>query len=352
LASGSLAVGDIVSLRVDDARRRRTRANHSATHILHEALRQVLGPHVAQKGSLVAPDRLRFDFSQPAPVSEEQIARVEDIANDVVLEDTPVETHLMAVDEAIASGALALFGEKYGDEVRVVAMGRPRGDGPGGRAFSVELCGGTHVGRTGQIGLIKVVAEQGVAAGVRRIEALTAEGARAHLEGSDRRLREIAAMVKAPPEEAPAKVAAALAERRNLERQVGDLSRKLALGGPQDTGQTRDVGGITVIAKAVHGVAPKDLRALVDAAKRQVRSGVVAMVGVGEDGRAGLVVGVTDDLTGAHDAVELARRGAAVLGGKGGGGRPDLAQAGGPDGARAEEALEAICSYLREVQAA
>ena len=357
LAQGpALRVGDAVGLHVDAERRSRARANHSATHLLHEALRQVLGEHVAQKGSLVAPERLRFDFSHPRPMSAEEIARVETLANDIVLANTPVRTRLMAVDDAIASGALALFGEKYGEEVRVVAMG-PAAAGAGARSprpWSVELCGGTHVSRTGDIGLIAITGEQGVAAGVRRIEALTGPAARGHLTQQDRRLREVAALVKAPADEVARKVAALVEERRSLERQVSELRRRIAMGAGEGEGEseTRTVAGIRVIARIVEGVQPKDLRALVDAGKRRLGSGVVAIVGLGEDGKAGLVVGVTDDLTASHDAVELVRRGAAVLGGKGGGGRADLAQAGGPDGARAAEALDAIRAALGEVTAA
>jgi alanyl-tRNA synthetase len=289
-------------------------------------------------------------------MSAEEIARVETLANDIVLANTPVRTRLMAVDDAIASGALALFGEKYGEEVRVVAMG-PAAAGAGARSprpWSVELCGGTHVSRTGDIGLIAITGEQGVAAGVRRIEALTGPAARGHLTQQDRRLREVAALVKAPADEVARKVAALVEERRSLERQVSELRRRIAMGAGEgeSESETRTVAGIRVIARIVEGVQPKDLRALVDAGKRRLGSGVVAIVGLGEDGKAGLVVGVTDDLTAAHDAVELVRRGAAVLGGKGGGGRADLAQAGGPDGARAAEALDAIRAALGEVTAA
>jgi alanyl-tRNA synthetase len=356
LEQSPLHVGDTVRLTVDHSRRSRARANHSATHLLHEALRQVLGEHVAQKGSLVAPERLRFDFSHPRPMSAEEIARVETLANDIVLANTPVRTRLMAVDDAIASGALALFGEKYGEEVRVVAMGPAAAGGRSPRPWSVELCGGTHVSRTGDIGLIAITGEQGVAAGVRRIEALTGPAARGHLLQQDRRLREVAAVVKAPADEVAQKVAALVEERRSLERQVSELRRRIAMGAGEGEGEgegeTRTVAGIRVITRIVEGVQPKDLRALVDASKRRLGSGVVAIVGLGEDGKAGLVVGVTDDLSTSLDAVELVRRGAAVLGGKGGGGRADLAQAGGPDGARAAEALDAIRAALGEVTAA
>ena len=351
--SKPLALEQAVRLEVDHARRSKARANHSATHLLHEALRQILGTHVAQKGSLVSPERLRFDFSHTSPMSDEEIASVEDLANDVVTQNTPVTTRVMAQEDAIASGALALFGEKYGDEVRVVSMGPVSEAAPGEnappRAWSVELCGGTHVSRTGDIGLVIVTAEQGVAAGVRRIEALTGAAARRHLRDSERRLRDVAALVKAPADDAAERVSALVEERRGLERQLADLRRRIALG-PADGGGGDDglktISGIKVMARSVEGVQPRDLRSLVDEGKKKIGSGIVAIVGVTEDGKAGIAIGVTDDLIDRHDAVELVRCGAAVLGGKGGGGRADLAQAGGPDGARAAEALEAICAAL------
>ncbi len=348
-----------VRLVVDRDRRARARANHSATHLLHEALRQILGNHVAQKGSLVQPERLRFDFSHPKPASREEVEAVESLANDILLENTLVTTRVMAVDDAIEAGALALFGEKYGEEVRVVFMGPVQDAEQGGAgrvgAWSVELCGGTHVARTGDIGLITVTAEQGVASGVRRIEAFTGAAARSYLEAGDRRLREVAALVKARPEDVPEKVAALVEERHSLERQVADLKRRIAMAPSNGSGaedKVRVISGINVLARSVEGVQPKDLRALVDAGKSKIGSGIVAIVGVGEDGKASLVVGVTDDLTKAHDAVELVRRGASVLGGKGGGGRADMAQAGGPDGARAQDAIDVILAALSETASA
>jgi alanyl-tRNA synthetase len=350
LEKGSLKVGEEVTLEVDHARRTATRAHHSATHLLHEALRQVLGEHVAQKGSLVEPGRLRFDFSHQKPMTRDEIRAVEDLANAMILQNEPVETHLMTPEAAIGQGALALFGEKYGEEVRVVSMGKSDTSTRAGHAYSIELCGGTHVRRTGDIGLLKIVSESAVAAGVRRIEALTGEAARAYLATQDERVREAAELLKVSPDEVITRLAAIIDERRKLERQLADAKRELALGGSTggDGGASavRELGGIKLLARIVQGVAPKDLRGLIDDAKRQLGSGVAAIVGVSEEGKAGLVVGVTDDLTATYDAVELARIGAEALGGKGGGGRPDLAQAGGPDGAKADQALEAIAAKI------
>jgi alanyl-tRNA synthetase len=342
-----LKVGDVVRLRINSDLRNDIRRNHSATHLLHEALRQVLGDHVAQKGSLVAPDRLRFDFSHPKPMTLAEIERVEDIANDIVLQNSPVTTRLMALDDARASGARALFGEKYGDEVRVVAMGEGSGNTLG---WSVELCGGTHVKRTGDIGLISGLSDSGVAAGVRRLEALTGKAARKAAEKQVQVAKAAAAELKVPLEDMPARVAALLDERKKLERDLTDARKKLAMGGGAkvagEASDVRQVNGVKLIARAVTGIELKDLRSLADEGKKQVGSGVVAIVGLSEDGKAGLVVGVTDDLTKRFNAVELVKKGAAVLGGKGGGGRPDMAQAGGPDGAKAEAALKAIEAAL------
>jgi alanyl-tRNA synthetase len=341
---GKLALGAALSLKVDNQRRTTIRRNHSATHLLHEALRQVLGDHVAQKGSLVAPDRLRFDFSHPKPMSEQEIGQVEDIANDVVLANSPVTTRLMAVDDAIASGARALFGEKYGEEVRVVAMGEA-GNAMG---WSVELCGGTHVQRTGDIGLISVVAESAVAAGVRRIEALTGTAARKRANGIVKAAGDTAGVLHVSVADMPARVAALVDERRKLERDLGEAKKKLAMGGGRTDGAdaVRQVGDVKLLARAVEGIDLKDLRSLADEGKKQVGSGVVAIVGVTGEGKAGVVVGVTADLTERFSAVDLVRLGAEALGGKGGGGRPDMAQAGGPDGGKAHAALEAIAAAL------
>jgi alanyl-tRNA synthetase len=354
---GSFKAGEAVELEVDHARRTATRANHSATHLLHEALRQVLGLHVAQKGSLVSPERLRFDFVHQKPMTADEIAAVERLANEIVLENGPVETRLMALEDAKASGAMALFGEKYGDEVRVVSMGHLGDDGlkPGAnKAWSVELCGGTHVRRTGDIGLVKIVAESASSAGVRRIEALTGDGARAYLADADARLKEAAAVLKTRPEDLVDRLKVLVEERKVIERQLADAKKQIALGGgfvgngsPASAADAvRTVGNIRLLARSVQGLNPKDLRGLVDDGKKQVGSGVVAIVGVTEDGKAGIAVGVTDDLVKTWSAVDLVRAGAEALGGKGGGGRPDMAQAGGPDGSKAPDALAAIEARL------
>jgi alanyl-tRNA synthetase len=345
--AGSLEVGQSVELAVDHQRRGAIRANHSATHLLHEALRQVLGDHVAQKGSLVAPDRLRFDFSHPKPINDDELEAVEDLANRVLLQNEPVVTKLMAVDDAIESGARALFGEKYGDEVRVVSMGHPNDGAQANKAFSVELCGGTHVQRTGDIGLITVVSEGAVAAGVRRLEAMTGEAARRHLRQESRRLHDIAGLLKAPIDEAPDRLSALVEDRRRLERDLADARRKLAMGGGGSGGEpVREIGGVKVMTRAVSGVEMRDLKSLADEGKKRLGSGIVAIVGVAEDGKAGIVVGITEDLTQRFDAVSLVRAGAEKLGGKGGGGRRDMAQAGGPDGSQAEAALAAVEAAL------
>ena len=344
---GAVTTDDAVGLEIDHKRRSAIRANHSATHLVHAALRNVLGHHVAQKGSLVAPERLRFDFSHPKPVEASEIEAVEALANEVVLEDAPVETRIMDREEAIKSGAMALFGEKYGDEVRVVKMGTVP-DGVPDRPYSVELCGGTHVGRTGEIGLVTVLGEGAVAAGVRRIEALTGAAARKHLADQEKRLKAVASVLRVRPEDAAERVANLVEERRKLERDLAEARKRLAMGGGNGAvgDGVRDVGSTKFLGRAVSGIQPKDLKGLVDAGKQTVGSGVVAIIGVADDGKAGIVVGVTDDLTERFNAVELVRMGAEALGGRGGGGRPDMAQAGGPDGSKADAALAAIESVL------
>jgi alanyl-tRNA synthetase len=349
VASGKVATGAVVEMEVDHLRRARICANHSATHLVHEALREVLGTHVAQKGSLVAPDRLRFDFSHPKPIDDTELQRIEDIANEIVLQNEPVTTRLMAVDDAIAEGAMALFGEKYGDEVRVVRMGTALGGEKAGKAYSVELCGGTHVAATGDIGLVRLVAEGAVAAGVRRIEALTGEAARRHLDEQDRRLKAAASALKVAPAEVVGRLEAVLEERRRLERELSEARKKLALGGGGGSAaaqETENVNGVGFMGRVVSGVSPKDLKPLADEGKKQLGSGIVVFVGTGEDGKASVVVGVTDDLTGRYSAVDLVRAASAAIGGKGGGGRPDMAQAGGPDGDRAGDAVEAVKAAL------
>ena len=339
---GTLKVGDALRLEVDHVRRSAIRRHHSATHILHEALRQVLGDHVAQKGSLVAPDRLRFDFSHPKPMTAQEIERVEDIANDVVLQNAPVTTRLMAVDDAIASGARALFGEKYGDEVRVVAMGESGGNAMG---WSVELCGGTHVRRTGDIGLIAGLTDSGVAAGVRRIEALAGTSARKFTHHLGELAKAASAELKVPLDEMPSRLTQVLDERRKLERELSEAKKKLAMGGgasAQGADGVRVVGDVKLLARVVEGIEIKDLKSLADEGKKQLGSGVVALVTTTADGKASIVVGVTPDLVAQFSAVDLVRKASEVLGGKGGGGKPDMAQAGGPDGSKAEDALKAI----------
>jgi alanyl-tRNA synthetase len=346
--NGPLKLGDAVRLDVDHDRRSAIRANHSATHLLHEALRQVLGDHIAQRGSLVAPDRLRFDFVHPKPITAEELARVEDIANDVVLENDEVVTRLMGLDEARDAGARALFGEKYGDEVRVVSMGRTaRERGENALGWSVELCGGTHVRRTGDIGLISVTSESAVASGVRRIEALTGRQARHHANDTITLAKTAANELRTTLEDMPQRIASLMEERKKLERDLSDARKKLAMGGGGGNGATaagavREVGNVKLMARAVEGVETKDLKSLVDDGKKQIGSGVVAIVGVTGDGKAGVVVGVTSDLTSRYNAVNLVRVASEALGGKGGGGRPDMAQAGGPDGGKADAALSAI----------
>jgi alanyl-tRNA synthetase len=345
---GTLKAGAALQLEVDHARRSAIRANHSATHLLHEALRQVLGDHIAQRGSLVAPDRLRFDFVHPKPITAEELARVEDIANEVVLENDEVVTRLMGLDEARDAGARALFGEKYGDEVRVVSMGRTaREHGVNALGWSVELCGGTHVRRTGDIGLISVTSESAVASGVRRIEALTGRQARHHANDSIALAKTAANELRTTLEDMPSRIASLMEERKKLERDLSDARKKLAMGGGGGDGAAaasavREVGNVKLMARAVEGVETKDLKSLVDDGKKQIGSGVVAIIGVTGDGKAGVVVGVTSDLTARYNAVDLVRVASEALGGKGGGGRPDMAQAGGPDGAKADAALSAI----------
>ncbi len=347
VARGVARKGAAVEMKVDHARRRRIRSNHSATHLLHEALREVLGTHVAQKGSLVAPDRLRFDFSHPKPISAEEIERVEAFANEIVVQNEPVTTRLMAVDDAIAEGAMALFGEKYGDEVRVVRMGTAVHGAKSGKAYSVELCGGTHVSATGDIGLVRVVSEGAVAAGVRRLEAMTGEAARRHLDEQDRRLKAAAAALKVAPGDVVERLETILEDRRRMERELADARRKLALGGGAAAGgpEAKTVNGVKFLAQVAEGVPAKDLKAIVDEAKTKLGSGVAMMVATAE-GKAAVVVGVTDDLTQRYNAVDLVRAASEQLGGKGGGGRPDMAQAGGPDGAKAAEAVAAVEALL------
>jgi alanyl-tRNA synthetase len=348
IREGKLATGDAVELVVAHDRRSRMRSNHSATHLLHEALRETLGDHVAQKGSLVAPERLRFDFSHPKPISEEELRKVENIANEIILQNSPVVTRLMAVDDAIEAGAMALFGEKYGDEVRVVSMGTATQGDKAGKTYSLELCGGTHVRQTGDIGLVRIVSEGAVAAGVRRMEALTGEAARLYLEEQDERVKAIASALKTTPSEALDRVNSLLDERRKLEKELTEARKKLALSGGSSKAdnETKTINGVQFMGRSVTGVAPKDLKPLADEGKKALGSGIVAFIGVSEDGKASAVVAVTEDLTSRFSAVDLVRVASSALGGQGGGGRPDMAQAGGPDGSKADEALEALAKAI------
>jgi alanyl-tRNA synthetase len=340
--SGTARVGAAVVAEVDHTRRGAIRAHHSATHLLHEALRRRMGTHVTQKGSLNAPDRLRFDVSQPTPIGRDDLACVEAEVNARIRENAPVETRLMTPDEAVAEGAMALFGEKYGDEVRVVSMG----DGDNSRkAYSIELCGGTHVRRTGDIGLFRIVSEGAVSAGVRRIEAVVGSAALAAIAETERRLNDAAAALRTTPAELPERLTALVEDRKRLERQVADLQRKLATGGSAEA--VEEINGIKFAPRNLGDVAAKELKGLAEAIGKQLGSGVVALVSSAE-GKASVVVGVSPDLTARFSAVDLVRAASAAVGGKGGGGRPDMAQAGGPDAASAEGALEAVRQVLRK----
>jgi alanyl-tRNA synthetase len=338
VTEGEVSVEDFADLQVDAVRRSALRAHHSATHLLHAALRHHLGDHVTQKGSLVAPDRLRFDISHNKGLSAEEIRRIEDEVNDRIRANLPVDTLLTTPDDAIAAGAMALFGEKYGDEVRVVSMGT------GADKYSVELCGGTHVRRTGDIGLLKVVGESAVAAGVRRIEAVVGAAAEGWVAEQADLLGRAAQALKATPAELPVRIEALLDDRRRLEKEISDLRRQMATGAGQASAN-KTIAGVTLAGRVLEGVPAKDLKGMADEVKKQIGSGVVALVGTA-DGKASIVVAVTDDLTGRFSAVDLVRVGAEALGGKGGGGRPDMAQAGGPDNGHADAVLTAIETAL------
>lgn len=342
--NGTIKVGDELKLDVDHDRRCNLRGNHSATHLLHEALRRRLGGHISQKGSLVAPDRFRFDISHPKGLSDDEIADVELGVNRQIAVNEPVVTRLMTPDEAVEAGALALFGEKYGDEVRVVSMGAKDGHG----YFSTELCGGTHVHRTGDIGVFKIISEAAVGSGVRRIEGVTGAGARDYFAATEKALHAAAAELKSQPADVPARVKALVEERKKLERELADARKKIAMGGSggaSSGSESRDVNGVTFAARLLDDVPARELKSVVDDIKTQIGSGVVAVVS-NTDGKASLVVGVTADLTDTFDAVALVRAGSEAVGGKGGGGRPDMAQAGGPDGAQGQAALNAIEGML------
>jgi alanyl-tRNA synthetase len=349
VTEGRLRPQAAASLVVDHARRSAIRANHSATHLLNEALRSTLGAHVAQRGSRVGDDRLRFDFAHGKAMSEAELAAVESEVNAYVRQDAPVETRLMTPDAARALGAQALFGEKYGEEVRVVSMGlRPEGEtGAAGRIFSLELCGGTHVGRTGEIGLFKIVGESASAAGIRRIEALTGAAALAWVAGREAVLNRAAAVLKAPAEELAERVRMLAEERRALQAEVAELRRQIALaGGPREATAARAVGGVMFLARTLQGISGKDLRGLIDEEKARLGSGVVLLIADTAGAKPAVAAGVTPDLTGRISAVDLVKAAAAAMGGRGGGGRPDMAQAGGEDAAKAPEAIAAAEALL------
>jgi alanyl-tRNA synthetase len=341
IGAGSIAVGDTAQMIVDAAHRNRIRANHSATHLVHAALRSHLGGHVTQKGSLVADDRFRFDFSHPKAVTPEEMAAIEAEVNAQIRGNDAVTTRLMTPDDAIAAGAMALFGEKYGDEVRVLTMGR--GDDA---AYSVELCGGTHVNALGDIALFKIISEGAVASGVRRIEALTGEAARLWLVQRDEALRGVAATLKTSPEDAPARVAALAEALKKAEKELAQAKQALALGGSGGgAAAVEEIGGLRFAAQVVDGLDPKAMRGAVEELRKTVGSGVAMMVAV-NDGRASVAIGVTEDRVAAHSAVDLVRHAVAALGGQGGGGRPDMAQGGGPDGGAADAAVAAVRAAL------
>ncbi|TQV71245.1 alanine--tRNA ligase [Denitrobaculum tricleocarpae] len=340
VTTGKLTVGTAVEMTVDGVRRNALRAHHSATHLLHEALRRRLGSHVTQKGSLVAPDRLRFDISHPKAISSEDLQAVENEVNERIRDNAAVTTRYMTPDEAIAAGALALFGEKYGDEVRVLSMGGEDHD-KAGSVYSTELCGGTHVNRVGDIGFLKIIGEGALASGVRRIEAVAGQAAIDYTARQDNLLSEAAATLKVAPGDLPERIQSLMEERRRLERELSETRRKLSTGGGASDDAAKDVAGIKLASRVLEGVPAKDLKATADDLKKQLGSGVVALVAV-NDGKASIVVGVTEDLTGRYSAVDLVRAGSEALGGRGGGGRPDMAQAGGPDASAANAAITAV----------
>jgi alanyl-tRNA synthetase len=351
LMTGVIKVGDKAALEIDHERRTKVRANHSATHLLHAALRNVLGPHVTQKGSLVEADYFRFDFSHGQPMTADEIGRVEDEVNAVIRQNAEGVIKEMSPEKAIAAGALALFGEKYGDSVRVLSLGEALG--AKGKPYSVELCGGTHVRRTGDIAVFAILSEGGVAAGVRRIEAATGAAALAHLKAHAALAKAVASNLRTPINELPDRVAQLQDERRKLERELAEAKKRLALagGGHATPAGPEQVAGVSVLARVLEGVPAKELRGLVDEGKKSIGSGVIAYVGV-EDGKAALAVGVTEDLKAKVSAVDLVKAGVAAVGGQGGGGRPDMAQGGGPDGANAPKALDAIRAALEGALAA
>jgi alanyl-tRNA synthetase len=347
VVEGSILRGQPAKLEVSHGRRGQIRANHSATHLLHEALRRTLGEHVAQKGSLNAPDRLRFDFSHSAAVTAGELAQVEAEVNAFIRQNSPVETRIMTPDDARAIGAQALFGEKYGEEVRVVSMGWLDGSGKGGdgRTYSLELCGGTHVARTGDIGALVMLGDSASSAGVRRIEALTGQAALDHLRAQGERLADVAAVLKAPVGEVVDRVKALFEERRKLEGEVASLRREVAMGGKGSGPSAKEINGVQFVAQVVSGVSGKDLPALIDEIKGRIGSGAVLLI-ADTGAKPAVAAGVTADLTARISAVTLVKAAAEAMGGKGGGGRPDMAQAGGADIALAQAAIAAAEAAL------
>ncbi|WP_370275793.1 alanine--tRNA ligase [Roseovarius indicus] len=350
VTEGEIAEAEAARLEVDHARRTSIRANHSATHLLHEALRKALGDHVAQRGSLNAPDRLRFDFSHAKGLTAEELAQVETEVNSFIRQNSPVETRIMTPDDAREIGAQALFGEKYGDEVRVVSMGTEDGSGKGldGQTYSIELCGGTHVRQTGDIGVFVTIAEGASSAGVRRIEALTGADAFRYLSEQDHRLAAVASELKSRPEDTVDRVRALLDERKALTAEVAQLRRELAMGGGASKGEgaeAKDVGGVKFLAQVLNGVSGKDLPPLIDEMKARLGSGAVLLI-ADAGGKAAVAAGVTPDLTDRVSAVDLVKAAVPHLGGKGGGGRPDMAQGGGKDVENAQSAIEAAEQVL------
>jgi alanyl-tRNA synthetase len=342
--AGDLKVGDSVVASVDAGKRTTTRANHSAAHLVHAALHHVLGPHVAQKGQMVDGERMRFDFSHGGPLSPDEIERIEAEVNAVIRQNVPAETKEMAPQEAIEAGAVALFGEKYGDSVRVLTLGKSLTEA--GKAYSVELCGGTHVARTGDIALFKIVSEQGVAAGIRRIEALTGEAARRFLLDQAGVAKALADQFKTPVSEVGARVDALIAERKSLEKQLAEAKKQLALGGGGAASGPEDIAGTALIAKVLDGVGGKELRGVAEEFKKQLTGGgVVALVGT-SDGKAAVTVAVTADLVGRFSAADLAKAAVLAMGGQGAGGKADFAQGGAPDATKAQEGLDAIKAAL------
>jgi len=342
ITEGALKPGDKVELKVDAGKRRTTRSNHSAAHLLHAALKHVLGPHVAQKGQLVDADRMRFDFSHGAPLTDAEIARIEAEVNAVILQNQAASTRLMSPEKAIEAGAVALFGEKYGEEVRVLSLGHAlEGDGD----YSVELCGGTHVARTGDIALFKIISEGGVAAGIRRIEAFTGEAARQFLLGQAGVATALADQFKVPVGQVEARVEALVTERKRLEKELSEAKRALAVGGGGAAAGPEEINGAKVIARVLEGVGGKDLRPLTEDFRKSLGSGIVALVGK-LDGKAAVTVAVTPDLTAKYNAAELAKAAVIAMGGQGAGGKADFAQGGAPDDSKTDDGIAAIRALI------